>query len=240
MSDFEFDIADDGTDDVRLLHRLHVLPYFDRLWEVIAPACRLCIEGGSLRRRVELVKDLEMIALPFFDSTGNMFAGGKLVYSRLDAVLRDLVDRRKLSWDTKVKRNGDRYKRFRVPGIDVAFELFLCDATNRGYIEMVRTGPADFTHAMVAARSVGGLCPDHLVCHDGYVWHCGADRIPTAIAPMGNEWELFEAWGLRWVPPSKRTPRTVSFARRYLGLPNIPLTRVHKTAPSHDPLEAYA
>jgi hypothetical protein len=243
--------SDSTTLPENLFHREHVLPHFWHLWEALAPACHLCGSGGSLRRRTPLVKDIEIICLPFYDPIAPLKP--VRTYSALSDALQLLLDGRVLLWDEANKKRGDLYKRFVLPALaatddspGIGVDLFLSDYENRGYIQMLRTGGADFSHAMVTRQAKGGLRPEEIRCKDGYVWRAEADASGTATLvklPMRTEERLFGAWGLPYVPAVDRTPEMVHELRRGLGLPYIPLLRMESTPRPAEPytrMEAFA
>lgn len=218
------------------LPRKFVLPYCLRLWDRISPTCTQSSYAGSMRRFAETVSDIEIVAQPA--------EGGSFL-----PLLDSMVASGFLEWDEVTRRRGDLYKRFVLPALalddspGMAVDLFIANADNYGYILMLRTGCAEFSHAMVTPVSKGGLRPAHLRCKDGMVWQQNGDGQAVALS-MPTEKALFAAWGLPCVAPADRTPEQVHVMRRAMGLPYISITRAKSdpvpTAPAHDRLEAFA
>lgn len=220
-----------------LIHRQHVLPHYWRLQEALIPACHRCGYGGSLRRHVPEVKDIELICLPFYDAADPLKP--VRTYSRLSEALQMLLDGHILQWDEANKKRGDLYKRFVLPALTVGdgpgigVDLFLADIENYGYILMLRTGSADFGHAMVTPRAKGGLRPAHLRCKDGYVWRqaalpSGVTRAEKLLVP--TEERLFAEWDLPYIPAAERCAEKVQEIRHQLGLPYVPALRLVSAA----------
>jgi hypothetical protein len=223
----------------RQYEREAVLPHFWKLWEALIPACSLCGFAGSLRRGVPLVSDIEIVAVPFFDTVSDLFEeqATTRTYSRLSEVLQLLLDAGVLRWDEQTKRNGNLYKRFVLPALGgIGVDLFLADQDNYGYILALRTGPADWSHALVTPREKGGLRPPHLRCKDGYLWRQTSASSGVVLAmkfPVPSEGDFFDAWAIPRVNSPDRTAEKVHALRHGLGLPYVPTLRmVGATSPS--------
>jgi DNA polymerase/3'-5' exonuclease PolX len=150
-----------------------------------------CIDiqiAGSLRRRKPEVRDIEICAIP--RPYEGLFGGGGL-QERIDAAILDGV----LAYDQAVKRNGERYKRFIVPGADIAVDLFLADLDNWGNTLAIRTGCADCSQAMVWKARRQGLRQE-----GGYLWR-GEGRLSCR-----TEHRFFDLLGIQWLRPQERTP----------------------------------
>jgi len=212
-----------------------VLPHCLRLWERLEPAFTQICFAGSMRRLCPEVHDLEYVAEP---SEGDA----------LTIVLDSLLSSGYLAWDETTKRNGPLWKRFVLPALamdgsdGLPVDLFLANKENYGYIHMIRTGPADWSHYMVTPLSKGGLRPSHLRCKDGFVWQQAAGGEAVKL-PLPSERDLFAAWGLEYVLPQERTEAKVHSLRLALGLPYIVLGKKPDAAPAvptHHRLEAFA
>lgn len=218
------------------LPRQAVLPYALRLWDRITPVCTASCYAGSLRRHAPEVNDIEIVAQPSDPDA-------------LSLVLTSMLESGWLQWDEEVKRQkGDRYKRFILPALadsvspGFAVDLFLTTPENYGNILMIRTGNADWSHAMMTPLRRGGLRPPHVRCDKGFVWQQDRDR-QAIVLPIPTEAALFAAWGLPFVAPADRHQETVHAIRRSLGLPYISIARTESApaaAPEHHRLEAFA
>jgi hypothetical protein len=148
--------------------------------------------AGSIRRGKQDPKDIELVAIAKAETEKrrNLF----------DEVVRmDLVDRLQdrlsqllepaagWAWDLdeELPRNGPRYKRLRHKALGVCCDLFLVTERGWGGAMAIRTGPADFSQALVTlARRQG----KHVA--DGYLIHGHPKprrlKMRTAILPAGE------------------------------------------------------
>lgn len=132
----------------------------------LSDTCRRIEIAGSIRRDAVTVGDIELVAIPIVDS---LFAGcpGK---SRLTERLDQLVNQDRL---VPMKR-GDRFQQFGVPAMQgLQLDIFIVAPETWGVQLALRTGPADFSRALVTERSRGGRLPDGYAVHDGRVWAPG-------------------------------------------------------------------
>ena len=134
---------------------------------MLRPACLQAEIAGSIRREKADIKDIELVVQPRLTPEPTLFGDGGRLHSDLDAALARLIAAGRLAYDTKLKRNGERYKRLTLPGRDMAIDLFIADALNWGNILAIRTGDADFSRALVTSRLHGGLMPGNLKQRDG-------------------------------------------------------------------------
>lgn len=178
--------------------RQAALPVAERLVSQLRPACediRIC---GSLRRERQDIHDIEIVARSKRVPDPDALVG---LAGDVDA-LPIHIERLGLEFDAELPRNGDRYKRLRVERIPV--DLFLVpDASVWGMAVAVRTGPAEFSRLLVAERRKGGALPDGWKVADGWkLFDAAGNRRGTF-----TELDVFEALGLPWIPPPRRTER---------------------------------
>lgn len=155
----------------------------NELVDWLRPACNRIVVAGSLRRQCAEIGDIELVALP--TPLLNLF-GEPTGETLLDLHLRD----------TTLSKNGDRQKQFTYQGYQV--DLFLARPDTLGYILLLRTGSAAFSHSMVTPKSMGGLRPPHITLNDGQVFKHGA---PVAVP---DEATLFALWEMTPVTPEQR------------------------------------
>lgn len=189
------------------------------LCALLAPGCLQIEIAGSLRRGKPTVKDIEIVACLRSDLPSHVAA------SKLDARLLTCLTTGLLQWDTTVKRRGERYKRFVVPGRGVAVDLFIADESNFGNIFAIRTGDADFTKLLVTSRNAGGLMHPAMRQDKGNLWRLYSDmdasrcyrRLETpVIVPCPTEEDFFQALGLPLIPPSERNLSAIAQLRKQL------------------------
>lgn len=145
-----------------------------RICDRIAPACERVEVAGSIRRGKSEVGDIELVVIPRFEMPADLF--GPVEASRQNVLwgLLDGFSNKKLLHYTKA---GDRYRQFTFldePPVQV--DLFTCARDNWGWIFLVRTGSASFSHHMAGRLNASGY-----TSKEG--WICGAqgpmDRVET-------------------------------------------------------------
>ena len=190
----------------------------------LEPACARIEVAGSIRRGKAWVGDVELVCIP--RAGGQLDAllarleregdeGGRRIY-RSRAFLEERLAGLGLPFvhTTDVRRWGERYKRFyvwasRQYGI-VAVDLFVATRENWGAIYAIRTGPGDFSQALVT----------HLKCCTPYRQQDGQVVVQAtgAVVPVYEEADYFALAGLPVIPPERRTVaelrRALAEARR--------------------------
>jgi hypothetical protein len=128
--------------------------------ERLAPACARIEVAGSVRRRKATVKDIELVCIPKRTPVNRLEMRLGVLLTTNDRPIfrsrRDLLTAmgRPVDNGPDVRRWGERYKRFYLWANDrygiVAVDLFLATLDNWGAIFAIRTGPDDFSKALVA------------------------------------------------------------------------------------------
>jgi len=199
----------------------------------MSPACERIEIAGSLRREERSCGDIEFVIIPKRDP--DLY--GRPTESKLDPLLQRLVDRRILE---RGRKNGDRQKQLIItagnelqcPGL--VLELFICEPATWGVMFAIRTGSADYSHAIVTQRCEGGLLADgHRVRH-GRVWRKGdgeaiadGQAIPTdellidgdtwyRVLPTPEEKDVLALAG-GYIQPQLRTREMVANVRGSRG-----------------------
>jgi DNA polymerase/3'-5' exonuclease PolX len=135
--------------------------------------------AGSVRREKAEVGDIEIVAIPKLKTVRDMFQVEVATDSLLDQVIPTLGT---------VIKNGPKYKQIDLGPIKL--DLFLVTPPAQwGVILALRTGPADFSQALVTARNKHGLLPSHAKVEDGAVWSGGK------IIPMPEETDFLKFCG---------------------------------------------
>jgi DNA polymerase/3'-5' exonuclease PolX len=164
----------------------------NRMVEILSPDCQRIEIAGSLRRKKETVRDIEIVLIPKYieDLFGGKMYGSTLIEA---ALIRE---------GFVLTKNGDHFKQAHLAsGGSVNFDIFLTTPDQWGVIFTIRTGSAAFSHWLVTARREGGGLPSHMRIKDGRLWVSG-DVVETP-----EETDLFEKIGLEWIPPEKRERR---------------------------------
>lgn len=174
-----------------------VWPLAGELLAYLRPACRRIAVAGSLRRKAETVKDIEIVAEPLLDVQRNLFQQPVSHVSRLDLVLSRLLVEEKL-W--RGEKNGERQKWFYVPEIGIRLDLYIVlPPAQFGWQLLLRTGPREFSKRAVTGRRYGGLMPSHLHSKGGAI-----RKINREVVPTPAESDVFELFEIDWIPPEER------------------------------------
>jgi DNA polymerase/3'-5' exonuclease PolX len=145
--------------------------------------------AGSIRRKEGVVGDIEIVAVPVL--TSNLFGDEVDEGMPLNQALRE-------NGRITLAMDGPKYKQFTIGEGGPQVDLFLCTPHNRGYILMLRTGPAGFSRRMITPASKGGFMPDRITVSKGHVY---VDGHPFTVS---DEAALFDAWNMQVVLPEHR------------------------------------
>lgn len=172
---------------------------------LIEDACeQLCI-GGSVRRGLPDVGDLEVVAVAKTSPVLDMFGEptGALV-DHLAVCLADLESAGAIARHTPAPSWGPLHKRIAFMGMVI--DLYGCEPGRWGWVLALRTGPAEFTRRLVVDKDHytkdgrSGLMPAHLRFEGGWLTsRTSGQRIATP-----TEEDLFDALGLPCLPPERR------------------------------------
>jgi DNA polymerase/3'-5' exonuclease PolX len=194
------------------MHQQKALRLATELRLALEAGCEQIEIAGSVRRGKPEVKDIEIVAVPTIEmrEARNLFNEevGEHRVNLLEVALADLVDGPVWGMDPKLRRNGDRYKRLWNIMEAIAVDLFITTSAGWGGALAIRTGPADFSQALVtlALRQRKHVADGYLV-HGHSKPEGGCPKGPTCplIVPTPTEEAFFEALGLRWCEPKDRT-----------------------------------
>ena len=181
----------------------------ERLVETWAPACERIEIAGSVRRGAPDPHDLELVAIPRMQvavAVRDMFRDTQTTMSernlfdellaewKADGRLRDRPDKNgRGAWGPKFKRA--------LTAEGVAVDIFSCGSplgSQWGVIFAIRTGPADFSHALVTSRLDGGFMPVGMRVKDGHLWR------NDILVETPEEEALCRELGLPCWPPAER------------------------------------
>ena len=189
-----------------------VQPYAEELVTILSPACEQIEIAGSIRRKKPEVKDIEILVRPILSVHEiALFGSTEEAPDALDDIIRRTIGYGLLEWDTVTKRNGPKYKRFRLPKIDCAVDMFIVDADNWGSQLAIRTGCWQFSKWFMTPVTVGGGMPAGLKHDGGYLWQNGEKlACPTERMFFATIW-------VDWYEPEERTPELVEMLYRRTG-----------------------
>lgn len=159
--------------------------------------CQRIEIAGSIRRKKAMVKDIELVAIPklttvmedmFGDANDTkIWEGRRLIDEIASAILKD----------------GPRYIQFVLPPPeDMVVDLFLANRENWGVQFAIRTGPWEFSKALVSSISEGGYRPPDFKFKDGFLWQRVAGIWKKV--PVAEEMDLFALFGMDWISPENR------------------------------------
>ena len=157
----------------------------------LAPGCERIEVAGSIRRRKPEVGDLEIVCVPKL----RLNVLGESDGTHLDPILERLQER----GDLKRIKGGSKYKQYELPAHGCKLDLFLTTAAQWGLVLLIRTGPAEFSKRFVTRRLLGGLLPNDMSVHGGYLWR----KVELLQTP--EEETAFALAGVRYLEPWART-----------------------------------
>ena len=157
-------------------------PYLDR-FEI----------GGSIRRKRREVKDIEFVVMPKMETvevedTTSLFPA------------KSMVTRRVLGFEATVRGFGPillgkevkKYVKVELPE-GIVLDIFTAHPNNWGLIYMIRTGSANFSHAVLKRGNTLGYTSIDAM------WHHGGKPVP-----MRTEEDVFAAMRMRMPDPTDR------------------------------------
>lgn len=160
--------------------------------------------AGSVRRGKPEVKDIELVAIPNLMPPRPEFGQKLVARTRQAAVLYNL----QRTGLIELIKDGEKYKQFWILQEHahlIKVDLFLVTPPAQwGVIQVIRTGPAEFSQWMVTPISKGGALPDGFHVDGGCVL---ADGMVACAQHMPEEQDFFTFCGLEWIEPGKREAR---------------------------------
>lgn len=163
--------------------------------ERLRPFCDRIMIAGSIRRRKEHVKDIELVCIPKKEPVKDLFEN-ITGYQVIPDFIKIVNEYKKIKGEPTGKYT-QRLLRLQQEGSGRIYEcnldLFMVTPENWGLLFMIRTGSADFSKKMMnVARSEGYLV------EDGQLWR------GKSIVEVREEEDLFRILNRRWVEPWER------------------------------------
>jgi len=194
----------------------------------LLPGCTRVEIAGGVRREKPEPHDLEIVVIPksSFVPTGNLFGEmSELECDHFEPAFMSLLERGEWELDPVLKRDGPHYKRLRHVTSGMCADVFLTTKRGWGGAMAIRTGPADFSQALVTlARRQGKHVADGYLVHGhpktrhpaaDYVKHhleelsCPKGAACPLIIPTLEEADFLSALGLPHWDPAARTAELV-------------------------------
>jgi DNA polymerase/3'-5' exonuclease PolX len=178
--------------------------YADQLLALMQPFCERIMIAGSIRRKKETVKDIEIIAVPH--SHGALFADPDdpvdLSASALTGWMEGMIAGGMMAKHVTDKGRqtfGPRMQRVVWAGWNV--DVFqVADPKSWGYLVTVRTGSAEFVRKAVTPVRLGGYLRDGLRCVNSEI----VDQTTKVPLPIRNERDFFNLLTCGWIEPEAR------------------------------------
>lgn len=160
----------------------------DSIRDLLWPHCVRCEIGGSIRRRLPRIGDIEIVCIPERELMEDLLGE---IASRYHRVFVHAVE----SLGTKVRGSAEgRYAARRLAdGVQV--DIFMADEDNWGLIWLIRTGSVAWVKGvMVALRQRGYRSAEGRLVRvsDG------------SVVPTRDEWDVLSRAGMGWVEPELR------------------------------------
>lgn len=178
--------------------------------------------GGSIRRGLPTVKDIEIVIKPFTQEPLMLFtdeqyfgpAGAPFTlpvvepgfYDLLGGCIADVN-----GVDYKMVKRGPKYWQIELGHFGINLDIFIVTPpASWGVILALRTGGARFSKKLVTTKRAWGFLPYYYRVKDGQLWARAAGQEDKTI-PTPTEKAFFEAINLPWLEPQERD----DYALRY-------------------------
>lgn len=167
----------------------------ERLVEQLSPGCARIKIAGSIRRQKSTVKDIEIVAIPRFTATRDLFGVEIARRSELDVVLAEHDLEPRYREDGALQGIGEKAKFYRESTMRIPLDLFVCNPDTWGVIFLLRTGSADFNKRLVMhMRAIG------YAMKDGRIYDPKGQ-----ICATPEERDVFKLLKVKWREPEDRT-----------------------------------
>jgi DNA polymerase/3'-5' exonuclease PolX len=182
------------------------------LHAALAGHCARFEVAGSVRRIRPEPKDIEVVAIPLTGeyTVRNLFEEEQriIAINHLDDALAMLFAAR--TWSIG-DRNGPNWKRLQHADGEIC-DLFISDAAHWAYTYTIRTGPGDFSTALVKRAHAlkmffkDGLLHNHPPqFHDGRALPCPLGERCKQVIELREEPDLFTALRMPYLTPQQRS-----------------------------------
>lgn len=179
----------------------------------LSPYCIECEIAGSVRREKDFVSDIELVMVPWTQTTT------QTIKVDLFAPQSQTVTRRLQGFQDGVMSLGDilqgdinngRYVKLKHES-GIKIDLFITTESDYGRQVAIRTGSSDYSMKVIATGWVkkGWVgTPDGLrvrteCVQKGSTWNCTAGE-PTLPPPFHTEQDFFKFIGVPWIEPKYR------------------------------------
>lgn len=190
------------------------------LQRILYPHCQRCAVAGSIRRRVQVVGDIEFVVIPKFAPPATALPGMENPpVDWLDEFLKIVAadDHRDLKKPVKAKGAarapawGAKYKKLVFQHVNrwLPVDLWITSPERFGSTFALRTGDSDFSRLLVTQRSQGGAMPAGYRQANGRLERCVSDPdrpwVDYIPVETPDEDAFFKSLGLPTLNPTLRT-----------------------------------
>lgn len=181
---------------------------------LIAGECRRSVVAGSIRRGKPTVGDVELVVVPTLQPS--LFGGGDtdVLYGRLCELTKAGDEIRALD----AGKPGARYRKLQHVRSGLQVDLFIVrPPASFGLLLMIRTGSAEFSHAMLgranglgmssiegALHRQGPPCTEHITTTKKCRHCAGRGWLPGERVDTPEEADVFAVLGLAFIDPQDR------------------------------------
>ena len=184
-----------------MMQLLHAQEIAQELITILTPFCNRIEIAGSVRRKKNIVKDIELVIIPKQEITfGGLFSDEKIISYPIDAfILTNPLFRMRPS-KIGVTSYGEKNKLLEYNSNEfgwIALDIFTADESNYMMVRFIRTGGAE-TNKLIATTA-NKLKMNLRIYESAFVDHKGYKAI------MKSEEQIFQYLGLKYLKPEERT-----------------------------------
>lgn len=174
------------------------------LIELLSPACERIEVAGSIRRFKDVVHDIELVAIPKYESTipaPGLFESSEVQVNLLRQLVDALIGQGRLSMHPDDPKHGERYSKLVDNASGLQLDLFSVDRARWGVILLIRTGSAGYSNWFVKAIRDKGYHVAEGELHRGGL---GCVKGGCVVVPTPEEADVFGATGIPYTFPQHR------------------------------------
>ena len=171
---------------------------------VLQPACERIEVAGSIRRLVDVVHDVELVAIPQFEDRQSQLwdpERANLLWERLNWLILD----GRLAMHPTDPKLGERYAKLVDVASGLQLDLFMVlPPAQWGVLFLIRTGSANYSNWFVKAVRDRGFHVADGALHRGGL---GCTLSSCEIVETPEERDVYAVTGIPFTPPHLRTIR---------------------------------
>jgi DNA polymerase/3'-5' exonuclease PolX len=173
---------------------------------LIADVCERVEVAGSIRRKSELVHDIEIVATPKLDTSvvrDRLFEDTEVTTNLLLSRLDELVAEGRLRDHPTDPKRGERMAKLVDDQSGMQVDLFMVlPPAQFGVIQLIRTGSAGYSQWFVTECRRRGY---HVVDGALHFGGLGCGSSPCSVVWTPDEKDVYATTGITFTPPHLRT-----------------------------------